>query len=81
MECHGDWTWYFVATLCEYAKQARRYESADVVALVGPAKVLTEAVRGWICAAVSSIPSMGNGEEAELEVDAIIWNLGCPIDG
>ena len=80
MECDFEWTRYFVATLLEYAKQASRDESADVLALVGPAKVLLQPVPDWICAAVSCIPSMGSGEEAELEIDEVIWNPGCPFD-
>ncbi len=50
------------------------------VALIGPEEVFAEAVPGWVSTAVTSISSMSNGEEAKLEIDAVVWDPGCPLD-
>ncbi len=51
----------------------------DAVALIGPEELLAEAVPGWVSTAVTSIHSMSNGEEAKLEIDAVVWDPGCPL--
>ncbi len=40
--------------------------------VIGPEEVLAEAVPGWVSTAVTSISSMSNGEEAKLEIDAVV---------
>ncbi len=48
--------------------------------MIGPEDVLAEAVPGWTNTAVISIPSMSDGEGAKLEIDAVVWDTGCPLD-
>ncbi len=44
--------------------------------MIGPEEEFAEAVQVWISTAVTSIPSISNGEEAKLEIDAVVWDPG-----
>ncbi len=77
-------SWRVDAVPCCHSWRVRRVgrkrRKRGRFALIGPDEVLAEALTGKVRTAVTDIPSMSNGEEAKLEIDAVVWDPGCPLD-